>query len=201
MVSSEAKNGFNCVSCGTFRGDEASARPTSAVSRAQRTRKRPRKSRALRSAAQKEPRRGGAQFDPATWVGSAAFDGLSHQRRRRLSSITRAPCRKVMGVPGQRSQAARKVASAILDASDVLHDAFAVRGPRIDAEGEVSSECAHVAPNICLVHWGASYLLARTARPWGALRFSLGPLLFWGHLPQSSSASRFTAGAANRCSR
>src|SRR6516165_10489455 len=33
-------------------------------------------------------------------------------RRRRLSSITRAPCRKVMGVPGQRSQAARKVASA-----------------------------------------------------------------------------------------
>ena len=28
-------------------------------------------------------------------------------RRRRLSSITRAPCRKVMGVPGQRSHAAR----------------------------------------------------------------------------------------------
>ena len=42
----------------------------------------------------------------------------------------------------------------VLDASDVLHDAFAVRGPRIDAEGEVSSECAHVAPKICLVHWG-----------------------------------------------
>jgi len=33
-------------------------------------------------------------------------------RRRRLSSITRAPCRKVMGVPGQRWQAARYVASA-----------------------------------------------------------------------------------------
>jgi hypothetical protein len=30
-------------------------------------------------------------------------------RRRRLSSITRAPCRRVMGVPGQRSQAARNV--------------------------------------------------------------------------------------------
>jgi hypothetical protein len=30
-------------------------------------------------------------------------------RRRRLSSITRAPCRKVMGVPGQLSQAARNV--------------------------------------------------------------------------------------------
>jgi len=27
-------------------------------------------------------------------------------RRRPLSSITRAPCRRVMGVPGQRSQAA-----------------------------------------------------------------------------------------------
>ena len=27
----------------------------------------------------------------------------------------------------------------VLDASDVLHDALAVRGPRIDAEGEVSS--------------------------------------------------------------
>jgi hypothetical protein len=34
------------------------ARPTTAVSQAQRTRNRPRKSRALRSAAQKEPRRG-----------------------------------------------------------------------------------------------------------------------------------------------
>ena len=33
-------------------------------------------------------------------------------RRRRLSSITRAPRRKVMGVRGQRSQAARNVASA-----------------------------------------------------------------------------------------
>src|SRR6516162_9780427 len=42
----------------------------------------------------------------------------------------------------------------VLDASDVIHDAFAVRGPRIDAEGEVSSECAHIAPKICLVHWG-----------------------------------------------
>jgi len=33
-------------------------------------------------------------------------------RRRHLSSITRAPRRKVMGVRGQRSQAARNVASA-----------------------------------------------------------------------------------------
>jgi hypothetical protein len=33
-------------------------------------------------------------------------------RRRRLSSITRAPCRRVMGVPGQRSQAAAVSAPA-----------------------------------------------------------------------------------------
>ena len=32
---------------------------------------------------------------------------LDTTRRRRLSSITRAPCRKVMGVPGQRATAAR----------------------------------------------------------------------------------------------
>ena len=37
---------------------------------------------------------------------------LSDRRRRRLSSITLAPCRKVTGVPGQRSQAARNVARA-----------------------------------------------------------------------------------------
>src|SRR5262249_36590133 len=34
----------------------------------------------------------------------------------------------------------------VLDASDVLHDAFAVRGPRIDAEGEMSSQLAHLRP-------------------------------------------------------
>jgi hypothetical protein len=32
----------------------------------------------------------------------------------------------------------------------VLDDAFAFSGPRIDAEGEVSSQCAHIRP----VHWG-----------------------------------------------
>jgi hypothetical protein len=32
-------------------------------------------------------------------------------RRRRLSSITRAPCRKVMGMPGQRSQEAPRRAT------------------------------------------------------------------------------------------
>jgi len=34
-------------------------------------------------------------------------DNLHRARRRRLSSITRAPCRKVMGVPCQCSHAAR----------------------------------------------------------------------------------------------
>src|SRR5262249_55137632 len=32
----------------------------------------------------------------------------------------------------------------ILHAGTVLHDAFAVRAPGIDAEGEMSSQCAHV---------------------------------------------------------
>src|SRR5262245_1520209 len=34
----------------------------------------------------------------------------------------------------------------ILDAGDVLHDAFAVRGPRIDAESKVSPESGHLRP-------------------------------------------------------
>src|SRR5262249_36020677 len=33
----------------------------------------------------------------------------------------------------------------VLDAGDVLHDAFAVTGPRIDAEGEMRSRRAHVS--------------------------------------------------------
>jgi hypothetical protein len=43
----------------------------------------------------------------------------------------------------------------------VLHDAFAIRRPRIDTESKVRPECGHLRPL----------------------------------LPQSSSASRFTAGA------
>jgi hypothetical protein len=39
-------------------------------------------------------------------VPPGSVGGLYTTRRRRLSSITRAPCRKVMGMPGQRSQAA-----------------------------------------------------------------------------------------------
>jgi hypothetical protein len=81
-------------------------------------------------------------------------------RRRRLSSITRAPCRKVMPtftggvVGGERNL-------VILDAGDVLDDAFPVSSPRIDAEGEMRSR----------FHRRRSF-------------------------PQSSSASRLTAGAA-----
>src|SRR5262249_59279027 len=33
----------------------------------------------------------------------------------------------------------------VLDTGNMLHDAFAVRCPRIDAESEVSSRCAHVS--------------------------------------------------------
>src|SRR5262245_8211232 len=33
----------------------------------------------------------------------------------------------------------------VLDARDMLHDALAVGSPCIDAESEVSSQCAHVA--------------------------------------------------------
>jgi hypothetical protein len=68
---------------------------------------------------------------------------LDTTRRRRLSSITRAPCRRVMGVPGP-AFAGGAVGSernlVVLDARDMLHDAFAVRGPGIGAEGEVSSQ-------------------------------------------------------------
>jgi len=68
--------------------------------------------------------------------------GLYTTRGRRLSPITRAPCRMVMGAPGQRSQAGGKGSECnlvVLDASDVFHDAFTVNGPRIDAEREVRS--------------------------------------------------------------
>jgi hypothetical protein len=57
-------------------------------------------------------------------------------------SITRAPCRKVMGVPGHRSQAGAirgECSLVVLDTGHMLNDAFAVRCPCIDAEGEVSS--------------------------------------------------------------
>src|SRR5262245_34050251 len=69
----------------------------------------------------------------------AAF--FSHQRL--LSSITRAPCRKREGsarpaLAGREEGGERDL--IVLDASDVLDNAFAVRGPRIDAEGEVSSK-------------------------------------------------------------
>src|SRR5262249_26259923 len=70
-------------------------------------------------------------------------------RRRRLSSITRAPCRKVVGVPGPAFAGGAERGERdliVLDASDVLYDAFAVRCPRIDAEGKVSSQRAPLRP-------------------------------------------------------
>ena len=86
-------------------------------------------------------------------------------RRHRLSSITRAPLPQ--GDRRARPALAGGAVSGkcnriVLDAGDVFDDAFAVRCPSIDAEGEVSSRRGHLRPL----------------------------------LPQSSSASRFTAGAA-----
>ena len=52
-------------------------------------------------------------------VGTPPRRPLSDQRRAtcvlRLSSMTRAPCLKVIAALGQRSQAARKIASARLE--------------------------------------------------------------------------------------
>jgi len=53
-------------------------------------------------------------------------------RRRRLSSITRAPCRRVMGVPGPAFAGGAEGGLIVLDASNVLQHAF--RSPRIDAD-------------------------------------------------------------------
>jgi hypothetical protein len=55
----------------------------------------------------------------------------------------------------------------VLDAGDVLHDAFAVRGPGIDAEGEVSSQTGHFRPFYPippLIHCAAAVYYRR--RPW-----------------------------------
>jgi hypothetical protein len=52
--------------------------------------------------------------------------------RRRLSSITRAPCRRVMGVPGPAFAGGAEGGLIVLDASNVLQHAF--RSPRIDAD-------------------------------------------------------------------
>src|SRR5262249_22725058 len=44
----------------------------------------------------------------------------------------------------------------VLDASDVLHDAFAIRGPHIDAKGEVSSKCrSHLRLPLLHSSWAA----------------------------------------------
>jgi hypothetical protein len=64
-----------------------------------------------------------------------------------LFSGTRAPYRRVMGRAGP-TFTRRAIGGGrnliVLDAGDVLHDAFAIRCPRIDAEGEVSSRRGHL---------------------------------------------------------
>ena len=56
----------------------------------------------------------------------------------------RAPCRKVMGVPASVRRRPDKRHGQVLDIRYMLDNALPVRGPRIDAESEVSSRCAHV---------------------------------------------------------
>src|SRR5262249_47859439 len=51
----------------------------------------------------------------------------------------------------------------VLDAGDVLHDAFAVRGRRIDAEGEVSPRCGKARQRLDDQREAASEVIARTA--------------------------------------
>src|SRR5262249_15010764 len=57
-----------------------------------------------------------ADANSTCWAASQRMPTATHNatashtvRRRRLSSITRAPCRRLMGVPGQRWQAARNI--------------------------------------------------------------------------------------------
>ena len=53
-----------------------------------------------------------------------------------------------MGMPGQQlagGSVGNERNLVVLDAGNVLHDAFAVRCPRIDAESELSSRCAHAS--------------------------------------------------------
>ena len=60
--------------------------------------------------------------------------------------MTLAPCRRVMGTRGQRSQARRESAEnelVILDAGAMPHDALAVGGRHVDAEPEMRSRYRH----------------------------------------------------------
>jgi hypothetical protein len=50
------------------------------------------------------------------------------------------------GPPFTRSAVGSECNLIVLDASYVLHDAFAVRGRGIDAEGKMSSQLAHLRP-------------------------------------------------------
>jgi hypothetical protein len=52
----------------------------------------------------------------------------------------------------------------------VLHDAFAVRGPHIDAEGEVSSQSGHLRPP--LIHCAAAAYYHQRLLPCEAMYLS-----------------------------
>src|SRR5262249_52939385 len=82
-------------------------------------------------------------------------------------SITRAPCLKVMTVPGQRSQAAPIGLHRYLEtlgAGQVLDDALAINGPHVDAVQEVNSRA----------HYRRRCLLRNRATPPRQKGISLG---------------------------
>jgi hypothetical protein len=61
-----------------------------------------------------------------------------------------------------------------LDAGDLLHNAFAVRGPRIDAEGEVSPHRGHLRPLLPHSSSASRFTEARARQQAASLR--CGPL-------------------------
>src|SRR5262249_11098183 len=85
----------------------------------------------------------------ATWVGSAAFDGLSHhaQATAVLDHSRALPQGDGSAAPAFARGAVRCECNlVVLDTHDVLHDAFTVKCPSIDAEGKVGSQRAHLHP-------------------------------------------------------
>src|SRR5262249_32488040 len=101
--------------------------------------------------------RASTSSDRSTAASAASFNPVSLQtakvvlyhttRRRRLSSITRAPLPQGDGSPRSALAGGKEGGKRdliVLDAGDVLDDAFPVSGPGIDAEGEVSSRCGHL---------------------------------------------------------
>ena len=82
-----------------------------------------------------DPKRTGLHYAEASTV-------LDHLRTPPQGDGDAGPTLAGGAVGGERNM-------VVLDASDVLDDAFAVRSPCVDAEGEVSSRCGHLWWNLC----------------------------------------------------